>query len=143
MKIKFLKIYLMLFTALMSLSFSTNVHCKEYAVKLTINGEICEATFYDSETTRELKKLLPLKMMMQELNGNEKHGQISKSLPVDSFCPETIHKGDLLLWRNSTLVMFYKTFKSRYQYTKIGKLKEPSCIDKFKDKTTIIIEILP
>ncbi|MBQ7697087.1 MAG: hypothetical protein IJT35_00695, partial [Paludibacteraceae bacterium] len=36
--------------------------------------------------------------------------------------PGTIEAGDLLLYGNNCVVLFYETFSSSYSYTRIGKL---------------------
>jgi hypothetical protein len=35
-------------------------------------------------------------------------------------------RGDILLWGNNTLVLFYKSFNTPYRYTKIGKINNTS-----------------
>ena len=41
-------------------------------------------------------------------------------------CPGTIHAGDILLYGNNCVVVFYKTFNTSYIYTKIGKITDPT-----------------
>jgi len=60
---------------------------------------------------------------MAELNGNEKHAKLSRSLPTDPERPGTIRAGDLLLYGDDTLVVFYETFRSSYSYTRIGRIE--------------------
>jgi hypothetical protein len=69
--------------------------------------------------------MLPLTLDMSELNGNEKLFRFSKSLPTNASNPKTIHAGDLMLWQNNTLVLFYETFSTSYSYTRIGALRNP------------------
>ena len=84
----------------------------------------------DNVTTQALIAQLPLTLYLEELNGNEKHGQLSGTLPTDEKRPGIIHNGDLMLYGNQTLVVFYKTFSSIYSYTRIGKLEQPEELQK-------------
>ena len=45
---------------------------------------------------------------------------------TDSYQPGTIHAGDLMLYGNNCVVLFYKTFNSGYSYTRIGALNDHS-----------------
>ena len=63
---------------------------------------------------------------MNELNGNEKYHYLSSSLPSAAYQPCTIHAGDLMLYGNNCVVLFYETFNSSYSYTRIGAIDNPS-----------------
>lgn len=80
----------------------------------------------DTEAARAFAALLPLTLDMEELNGNEKHGELPKALPTDASRPGTIRTGDLLLWDSRTAVVFYKTFDSSYSYTRLGRVDDPA-----------------
>lgn len=62
---------------------------------------------------------------MAELNGNEKHADLSEPLPTHSSRPGTIRNGDLMLYGSNTVVIFYETFRSPYAYTRLGWVEEP------------------
>ena len=66
-----------------------------------------------------------LTLTMTELNNNEKYADLVESLPTNAFNPGTIQNGDLMLYGSNTLVLFYKTFSTSYNYTKIGKTNNP------------------
>ena len=59
---------------------------------------------------------------MNELNGNEKYIYIDFTLPVNTTKTKQINAGDIMLYGNNCLVIFYKTFNTSYSYTKIGHI---------------------
>ena len=120
------KAFLLLATAVLSIlpACSQNNAPMEYSDQITVivNGTSFDAVLADSETGRAFAELLPLTITMTELNGNEKYHYLDGSLPTDSYKPGTIEAGDLLLYGNNCVVLFYETFSSGYSYTRIGKL---------------------
>ena len=84
---------------------------KEYIVKLN-----------DNKTSKSFIKLLPQELNMSDLNCNEKYAYLDNKLPVNSYNPKRINKGDVMLFGNNCLVIFYKSFDTSYSYTKIGHI---------------------
>ena len=84
---------------------------KEYTIKLE-----------DNETTKSLINHLPLNLNMSELNGNEKYVYLDFNLPTNSKNPKRINTGDVMLYGDNCLVIFYKSFDTSYSYTKIGHI---------------------
>jgi len=95
-------------------------------MKIRIGSRTFAATLFDNPTTTRLKAMLPLTLDMIELNGNEKYFHFSTNLPTDASNPGTIRNGDLMLWGDNSLVLFYKTFPTSYNYTKLGRIENPS-----------------
>ncbi len=91
-------------------------------INVTVGNKTFTAILADSETGRAFAQLLPLTLSMTELNGNEKYHYLDSSLPTDSYRPGTIHAGDLMLYGNNCVVLFYETFSSSYSYTRIGSI---------------------
>ena len=73
--------------------------------------------------------MLPMTLNMNELNGNEKYCYLDTSLPVDASNPGTIYTGDILLFGSDCVVVFYKTFKTSYSYTRIGRITDPAGLE--------------
>lgn len=102
------------------------------SMTITINDKRFNIILEDNKTVTALMDLLPLEVSMNELNGNEKYYYLEKTLPTDSKRVENIQTGDVMLFGNNCLVIFYESFKTSYSYTKIGR------IENIKDlKTTL------
>ena len=91
-------------------------------IKVNINGKIYNANLEDNETVKEFLKILPQEFTMTELNGNEKYVYMDTTLPTNAINPKHINKGDIMLYGNNCLVIFYESFTTNYSYTKIGHI---------------------
>ncbi|MDE7242524.1 MAG: hypothetical protein K2O18_00900 [Oscillospiraceae bacterium] len=96
------------------------------AITLTVGEQAFSATLLNNETAKEFAAMLPMTLDMSELNGNEKYFYMDDSLPTNAEQPGQIHTGDLMLYGDSCLVLFYKTFSSGYSYTRLGHMDAPS-----------------
>ena len=93
---------------------------------MTVGERRVAITLTDHPSARAFAAQLPLKLDMAELNGNEKHADLPKALPVNASRPGTIRNGDLMLYGSNTLVVFYLTFDSPYPYTRLGRVDDPA-----------------
>ena len=94
-------------------------------ITLTIGDRTFTATMEQNSTAEAFRKMLPLTLEMQELNGNEKYHYLSQSLPTNRTEVGTIHAGDIMLYGDNCVVVFHKTFTTSYQYTPIGHITNP------------------
>lgn len=95
-------------------------------IRITIGKRVFKATLEASDEATAFKAILPLTINMSELNGNEKVFDLPSNLPANASNPRTINSGDLMLWGSKTLVLFYKSFPTSYNYTRLGKIEDTS-----------------
>ncbi|ELY4440401.1 cyclophilin-like fold protein [Cronobacter dublinensis] len=104
---------------------STSFHSdmkKNVIIKMTINQQIFDVELANNPAAKEFAEQLPLTLNMQELNGNEKFAELPRSLSAREVRPGTINQGDLMIYGQRTLVLFYKTFQTAYAYTPVGRI---------------------
>ena len=108
------------------------------SMKITINNKEYIIKLENNETAKKITNILPQEFNMDELNGNEKYIYLDKTLPTNPTNPQTINTGDVMLYGNNCLVIFYKTFETKFSYTKIGH------IDNLEDlgKDSISVKII-
>mgnify|MGYP005788848177 FL=1 len=122
-----------------SLNINNNSNSK--SAKLLIDNTEYIITLEDNETVDALVNNMPLDLSMSNLNGNEFYSYLDFTLPTNSYDPGKINKGDIYLYGNNCLVIFYESFNTSYSYTKIGKLDNIEVLDNIKDKNNIIVSL--
>ncbi len=81
-----------------------------------VNGVGFTLSYADNETAAAFQKLLPASMEMTEL---------STSIPGDPQPVGHIEAGDVMLYKDNCIVVFYDSFDTDYSYTRIGKIENP------------------
>lgn len=99
---------------------------KNNTMKITIGTSVFTATLIENATTKAFKALLPLTITMSDLNNNEKFYYLSNTLPTNATPGGSIQNGDLMLYGNNCLVLFYEGFNTSYSYTRLGKINNTS-----------------
>ena len=96
-----------------------------------------------SDTVTALTEMLPLTLDMSELNGNEKYYYLDTSLPSSPEKAGHISEGDIMLYGDNCLVVFYESFDTPYSYTKIGHISDTSGLADAlgKDDVTVTFEM--
>ena len=91
-------------------------------IKVNINNKTYNLSLENNNTVKEFINLLPQEFNMTELNGNEKYVYLDNSLTTNASNIKRINKGDVMLYGDDCLVIFYKSFDTSYSYTKIGHI---------------------
>ena len=99
-------------------------------MEIIINNKTYDVLLENNETVKELLEKLPNKIMMSELNGNEKYYYFNTSFKSNPENISLIETGDVMLYGDNCLVIFYKDFNTSYKYTRIGKIKNHSDLEK-------------
>ena len=120
-----------------------SVWAEDMKIKIIVNNQEFTATMQDNTASQELLQMLPLQLDMTELNGNEKYHQFSdKKFSTNSHIVKNIANGDLMIFGNNYLVIFYKNFtQNNYAYTPIGKIDNPKNLPQALGRGNVKIQI--
>ncbi|MFV0400018.1 MAG: cyclophilin-like fold protein [Oscillospiraceae bacterium] len=101
------------------------------AVSIVIGEETFAAKFYDTVSARVLTDQMPLTIKMEDYAGQEKVLRLPYDFPsVSTQTPATIRAGELYLWSENSLVLFYTTFQNSYGgYVPIGYIEDITGLD--------------
>ena len=139
MNIKGILFSLLLSGALLVYVFA--VYAQQTGNSQKMNIQIDNKTFTviveNNKTVKELYQKLPITLEMSDLNNNEKYCYLNFTLPTDAESVKNIKKGDVMLFGNSCLVIFYKSFTTSYSYTKIGYIENSNDIEKVLGESTV------
>lgn len=96
-------------------------------IQVLVNDTPFTATIEDTAAGQELLARLPLTLSMEELHGNEKYCYTGESFGGETYVPDTIEAGDLMVFGSDCLVLFYETFSNGgWSYARVGKVDDPS-----------------
>ena len=112
-------------------------------MQIVIGDQRFSVTLECSDTVTALTEMLPLTLDMSELNDNEKYYYLDTALPSAPQKVGHIHEGDIMLYGDKCLVVFYKSFDTSYSYTKIGNISDTSGLADAlgKDGVTVTFEM--
>jgi hypothetical protein len=109
-------------------------------IKLVINGEEFTAFLENNETAEVFEEALPMSLLMSELNGNEKYHYLDYALPNDEQSFVKICKGDIMLYGDRCIVVFYEDNVTAYKYTGIGHIENADRLSEAVGEENVIIE---
>ena len=107
---------------LFGMSAHAQMECGE-RMQIEINNKIYSVVLENNMTADALRRRLPMTLNMEDLNGNEKYTYLTEPLPEMPQPMDLLQVGDVLLWGNDCLVIFYNNASTIYQYTKIGHIE--------------------
>lgn len=117
---------------------------REYEMRnasIRINGREFVFKLYDTPAAREFAARLPLHIVMQDLNGNEKYHYLSRPLPARAQQVGHIRTGDVMLFGDDCLVVFYQSFSTSYAYTPLGRIENPAGLTQAAGKNSVTVHI--
>ena len=109
---------------LMEGSENMNNQSEDIKINLIVNQKTFTATLNRNQTVNELISMLPMTLHMSDLHANEKYNYLDSSLTTNSNTPGRINAGDIKLFGNNCLVVFYDSFSTSYSYTDLGKVDD-------------------
>jgi hypothetical protein len=95
-------------------------------MKMTVGSTVFTVTLNNNQAVTALKAMLPLDINMGDLNANEKFYYFNSTLPTNASAGGDIQIGDLMLYGNNCLVLFYQGFNTSYSYTRLVKIDNVS-----------------
>ena len=109
-------------------------------IEIIVKGKSFTAVLENNETATAFAARLPLSLDMSELNGNEKYYYSKDAFPSDSQSVGQIHAGDIMLYGDDCIVLFYKDFSTVYSYTRIGKIRNSQGLEEALGKGNASVE---
>lgn len=95
-------------------------------IKTVVGDTVFFAALADTAAAEQFRDLLPMDIVMSELGGNEKYFYMDESLSASPSRIDRIEAGDVMLWGDDCIVIFYESFHTSYSYTRIAKIENAS-----------------
>ena len=113
---------------------------KMSSITIRVNDHEYKVKVADNAAAQEFASSTPFELPMIELNGNEKYYQGSDKLKTEEYNPGHIEAGDLMLYGDDCIVLFYKSFDTAYSYTRLGWVENPEDLEEVlgSDNVTVI-----
>ena len=108
-------------------------------INVEINDVLFKMELENNETAREFQKMLPLEIEMNELNGNEKYYYFNDSFSNNPINVSQIKAGDVMLFGDDCLVIFYEDFSTSYSYTRIGRIVDSSNLKDVLGESDVVV----
>ena len=92
-------------------------------ISLLVGTNVFSVALADNPTAEAFAERLPLAIEMTDLHHNEKYADLDEALPFKPEKVGRIETGDVMLFGDDCLVVFYKSFDTPWTYTRIGKIE--------------------
>ena len=120
-------------------SASTALALETETMQMKIGNKEYSVVLQDNNTTKALQEILPMTVKMSEFNGNEKYYHFRETLPSKPEHIGQIKTGDIMLFGDDCLVVFYKDFKTTYSYTRIGHIENTVDLEQMLGRGSVIV----
>lgn len=108
-------------------------------MKLEINSKKLDVHLEENITAKSFVEKLPIKVNMKDLNGNEKYYYLDFSLKTNPVKVKQINAGDIMLYGDNCIVIFYKSINTSYSYTKIGSIINPQNLEETLGRSDVTV----
>ncbi len=119
---------------------ANNAHAAENRIAVSAGQKTFSAVIEENQTSMAFLKQLPLTLDMSELNGNEKYFYLDKSLPSSPEKIGKIQAGDIMLYGDNCIVIFYKSFATSYRYTRIAHIENSDGLENALGKGSVTVK---
>ena len=111
-----------------------NAQEKLMDITVTIGGNEYAAALYDNGAARAVSAQFPLALSMSEYAGNlEYYARLSAKITADAPKADKIRAGDIMLYNDISLVIFYADAPHTAGYVKLGHIENPADLKKSLD----------
>lgn len=114
-----------------SVSFLTDIGAEKeetdemITVLVSAHGKAFSAKFHNNALAKAIASQMPFTLDMSDFLGQEKVASLRFDLPnATTETPSTIGPGEIYLWSENQLVLFYTTFSNSYSYVPIGYIED-------------------
>lgn len=83
---------------------------------------------------------LPQTFQMNDLHENEKYVYVDQSFPTNPTKQEQVRAGDVMVYGDNCIVLFYKDVKTSVHYTKIGEVVDLDLGALFDGTDTVTVQ---
>ncbi|MHC5230147.1 cyclophilin-like fold protein [Enterococcus sp. LJL99] len=116
---------------------------EQKSLSFMIDGKEFPIIVDDTPTLDALIDELPEKFIMNDLHENEKYYEFSQPIPTNAKAIQKIEAGDVMLFGQRTLVLFYRAFPTSYQYTRIGSIENTESLsDTLVGRKTVEVQLV-
>lgn len=105
--------------------------------EVVINQEVLTINLENNTTVDSWLESWPMSVTMKDLNSNEKYYYTNTSLPTHQNGVHEINSGDVMLFGNNCVVIFYKSFTTSYSYTRLGKIEDVATLESLMEKEEV------
>ncbi|MBE6989530.1 MAG: hypothetical protein E7426_02125 [Ruminococcaceae bacterium] len=110
--------------------------------KIRINEREFPFLWEENYTVEKLLMRPTLSFTLQELNGCLKYIMLQPPLPYQPQIADDIRSGDLVLYGNSWLVLFYNPLVAPMNVTRLGRLEDTAGLEEMVGPGSVSLELI-